>query len=122
MKKNYTLPKYQQIRSFLLEKLSAGKFAKGEKFYSEMKIAEMLKVSHLTARKALSCLENEGYLAREAGSGTFVMETPAKPCRPRIVETCSIGVLSGEAAIESAAVGKVLSGIHKAASERGYMI
>lgn len=122
MKKNYTLPKYQQIRSFLLEQLSSGKFAKGNKFYSEMKIAELLKVSHLTARKALSCLEEEGYLSREAGAGTFVCKTPDRPCRPRIVETCNIGVLSGEAAIESAAVGKVLSGIYKAASDRGYMI
>lgn len=121
-KKHYTLPKYQQIRSFLLEQLSVGRFEKGNKFYSEMKIAEMLKVSHLTARKALSGLEEEGYLAREAGAGTFVIRIPEKPCRPRIVETCNIGVLSGEAAIESTAVGKVLSGIHKAASDRGYMI
>ena len=121
-KKHYDLPKYQKIRSFLLEQLSIGKFEKGNKFYSEMKIAEMLKVSHLTARKALSGLEEEGYLAREAGAGTFVIRIPEKPCRPRIVETCNIGVLSGEAAIESTAVGKVLSGIHKAASDRGYMI
>jgi LacI family transcriptional regulator len=115
------LPKYQQLRGTLLEELTQSKI--GQRFYSENEIAKMFSISPLTARKALSILEEEGFLRREQGVGTFVESFPKTPRKLKVIEDCSIGILIGEVEQgDNIAFQKVLLGTEGEALKRGYLL
>ena len=63
---------YQQLADSLRDKIYEGKYAFGDKLPSERSLAEKFGISHLTVRKALAILEEEGRLLRVQGKGTFV--------------------------------------------------
>ena len=63
---------YQQLADSLRDKIYEGKYACGDKLPSERSLAEKFGISHLTVRKALAILEEEGMLLRVQGKGTFV--------------------------------------------------
>ncbi len=63
---------YQQLADSLRDKIYEGKYAFGDKLPSERSLAEKFGISHLTVRKALAILEEEGMLLRVQGKGTFV--------------------------------------------------
>lgn len=67
---NYAL--YQQLADSLRDKIYEGKYAFGDKLPSERSLAEKFGISHLTVRKALAILEEEGLVLRAQGKGTFV--------------------------------------------------
>lgn len=70
MAEKYAL--YQQLADALRDKIYEGKYAFGEKLPSERSLAESFGISHLTVRKAMTVLEEEGLLLRMQGKGTFV--------------------------------------------------
>lgn len=70
MAEKYSL--YQQLADAIRDKIYEGKYAFGEKLPSERSLAEIFGISHLTVRKALTILEEEGLLLRMQGKGTFV--------------------------------------------------
>lgn len=70
MTEKYSL--YQQLADSLRDKIYEGKYAFGDKLPSERALAESFGISHLTVRKALAILEEEGLLLRVQGKGTFV--------------------------------------------------
>lgn len=70
MAEKYSL--YQQLADSLRDKIYEGKYAFGDKLPSERALAESFGISHLTVRKALGILEEEGLLLRVQGKGTFV--------------------------------------------------
>lgn len=70
MTEKYSL--YQQLADSLRDKIYEGKYAFGDKLPSERSLAEKFGISHLTVRKALAILEEEGMLLRVQGKGTFV--------------------------------------------------
>lgn len=63
---------YQQLADSLRDKIYEGKYAFGDKLPAERSLAEKFGISHLTVRKALAILEEEGLLLRIQGKGTFV--------------------------------------------------
>ena len=63
---------YQQLADSLRDKIYEGKYTFGDKLPSERSLAEKFGISHLTVRKALAILEEEGMLLRVQGKGTFV--------------------------------------------------
>lgn len=63
---------YQQLADSLRDKIYEGKYAFGDKLPSERSLAEKFGISHLTVRRALAILEEEGMLLRVQGKGTFV--------------------------------------------------
>ena len=63
---------YQQLADSLRDKIYEGQYAFGDKLPSERSLAEKFGISHLTVRKALAILEEEGMLLRVQGKGTFV--------------------------------------------------
>jgi len=69
-------PKYQKLRDYIIETIKSGKIIAGEKLYSENELAESFEVSRNTVRQALGELENEGWLYRVQGKGTFVNSYP----------------------------------------------
>lgn len=67
-----TMHKYQIIEEFIKTNIENGNFKSGETIYSELKLAEMFKVTRITVRQAISNLVSEGYLYKIKGSGTYV--------------------------------------------------
>lgn len=63
---------YQQLADSLRDKIYEGTYAFGDKIPSERTLAATFGISHLTVRKALAILEEEGLLDRRQGNGTFV--------------------------------------------------
>ena len=63
---------YQQLADSLRDKIYEREYAFGDKMPPERTLAEKFGISHLTVRKALAILEEEGLILRIQGKGTFV--------------------------------------------------
>lgn len=66
--------KYFTLMEQLKEDILSGKIQAGEKLPSENELAASFSISRHTVRKALSILENEGYITARHGKGTFCSE------------------------------------------------
>lgn len=67
-----TLPRYQQIKRYILDRIERGEWLESHKVPSENQLCEQFSVSRMTARKALQDLTASGDLVRSQGLGTFV--------------------------------------------------
>lgn len=65
-------PIYQQLADLVREKIVSGEYIFGDTIPSERALADMYGISHLTVRKSLKLLVEEGLLNRIQGKGTFV--------------------------------------------------
>lgn len=70
--KDSPLPLYYQLKTHILESISAGEYAPGQMLPSERELQERFGVSRATVRQALAELVNEGVLERRQGIGTIV--------------------------------------------------
>jgi len=68
-------PLYYQLKQKLVEMLGNGEFSPGAPLPTEMELVSTYAVSRATVRQAMKELENEGYISRTAGKGTFVIRT-----------------------------------------------
>lgn len=68
---NNSAPKYHQLKEYLKKQIIRGDLLPGEKLTSENALASQFNLSRHTVRQALGELENEGYIYREKGRGTF---------------------------------------------------
>lgn len=67
-------PLYQVMKSDLTRMISGGQLAPGSRVPSESELIARYKVSNTTARRCLDDLEQQGYLKRIRGKGTFVSD------------------------------------------------
>lgn len=67
-------PLYKQLEEMLLNEIESGQRAPGSKIPTENELSEQYHVSRVTVRKALAALDEQGYLERKSGKGTFVAE------------------------------------------------
>jgi GntR family transcriptional regulator len=67
-------PLYRQVYDFLVKQISESAWRPSEPLPSEQALAEQLKVSQGTVRKALDALVMEKLIERRQGKGTFVAE------------------------------------------------
>lgn len=65
-------PLYKIIYEDLRQMIESGKLAPESKIPTEMELSEKYQVSRITSKRALTELENEGYIYREQGRGSFV--------------------------------------------------
>jgi DNA-binding GntR family transcriptional regulator len=65
----------QELRS----RIRAGEWRPGERIPSEPELARRQTVSRSSMRAAITLLEEEGYVSRRQGSGTYVTHRPALP-------------------------------------------
>ena len=66
--------KYFKLMEDLKEMILRGELRAGDKLPSENELSQQYAVSRQTVRKALSILENEGFIYAEHGRGTFCSE------------------------------------------------
>jgi len=71
-----SISKPQLLRSALLSSLQDGTFKVGDRFLSEPELISRFGVSRATVREAIISLEQDGWLRRLQGKGTFVSERP----------------------------------------------
>lgn len=72
--KRSPVPLYYQIKETIKEKIEGGSLEPHERLPSERELEENYGISRMTARRALTELESEGYVYREQGKGSFVAE------------------------------------------------
>lgn len=68
------IPKYQMIKRHYQSRIESGELNPNDRIPSEKALATELGVSPLTVARALSELEDEGYVIRRVGDGTYVRQ------------------------------------------------
>jgi len=71
---NVNKPRYQQLKDIIIDRISAGDLRPSDRVPSENELVEAMSVSRMTANRALRELNDEGYVERIAGRGTFVSD------------------------------------------------
>jgi GntR family transcriptional regulator len=72
--KSSPIPIYYQLVELIQKQIENGGLKPGEALPSEREYAEKFQISRMTARQALTQLENNGFIYRIRGKGTFVAE------------------------------------------------
>ncbi len=72
--KRGAVPLFMQVKADMLKKISSGQWKPGDKLQPEREQAKAYGVSRITIVRAFSELQEEGYLKRLQGSGTFVAD------------------------------------------------
>jgi GntR family histidine utilization transcriptional repressor len=71
-------PRYQQLKEMIIKRISAGELKPLDRVPSENELVESMRVSRMTANRALRELNDEGFVERIAGRGTFVADLRAR--------------------------------------------
>jgi len=71
------LPLYEQVKDHVLTRIRSGEWRPGARVPSEHELVRELRVSRMTANRALRELMRSGVLSRVAGVGTFVADFKA---------------------------------------------
>lgn len=83
------VPVYEQLMDRIKQEIISGELAEGEVLPSVRKLANELKISALTVKKAYDRLEEEGYIITIHGKGSYVAATDmqlAAEARKKAVE------------------------------------
>ncbi|MEG0962387.1 MAG: GntR family transcriptional regulator [Lachnospiraceae bacterium] len=107
--------KYSKLTEDLKQMILEGKLQAGNKIPSENQLAESYQVSRHTVRKALSILENEGYLYAVHGKGTYCSELVRHTKTSR-----NIAVVTTY--LSDYIFPRVIQGIDEVMTEHGYSI
>jgi GntR family histidine utilization transcriptional repressor len=70
-------PRYLQLKELIIGRISAGELRPRDRVPSENELVDATGVSRMTANRALRELNDEGYVERVAGVGTFVSDFKA---------------------------------------------
>ena len=90
---------YLEVVNVLLEDLKSGQYPPGSKLPSEDELAQEFSVSRVTLREALRVLEEDGWINRRQGSGTFVRDKRAVPIQ-NLSSIVSISTIFKRAGLE----------------------
>lgn len=71
---NAMKPRYQELKDLIIGRIASGELRPHDRVPSEHELVEAMKVSRMTANRALRELNDEGYVERVAGRGTFVAD------------------------------------------------
>ena len=108
-------PKYFALMEELKEEITSGRILPGEKLPSENQLTEQYSLSRHTVRKALSLLEQEGYVEACHCKGTFCTEKMRHMKKSR-----NIAVVTTY--ISDYIFPRLIQGIDNILSEEGYSI
>ena len=88
--------KYLQLAELLRNKILEGDYLPGERIPTEPELSSLFSFSRHAVRKAVSVLEEEGYLNRVQGSGTYVTEGFRRPLLHGPGHSNTIGLILGD--------------------------
>lgn len=71
-------PRYQQLKDLIIGRIATGELRPNDRVPSEHELVDAMNVSRMTANRALRELNDEGYVERIAGRGTFVSDLRAQ--------------------------------------------
>lgn len=71
------VPRYKQLKDQIIRQISSGELRPRDRVPSENDLVDSAGVSRMTANRALRELNDEGYVERVAGVGTFVADLKA---------------------------------------------
>jgi len=112
------MPKYQLLRTTLLEQIGSGELGSGQRVPSESELIAQFQVSNTTVRRCLNDLAKEGYIHRQRGRGSFVADLAASALRTSFGILCT-SIAAGTATPSFTAQ---LSGLEKYASESEHRV
>ena len=72
MRKDIPIALYYQLKEELRRKILSNEWEEGSKLPSEKEICEIFGVSRITVRKAIDELQDENYIVKKQGRGTFI--------------------------------------------------
>lgn len=107
--------KYFKLKEDLKNDILSGIYKPGDRMPSENQLARELSISRHTVRKALSILEEEGYIVAYHGKGTFCTERAIHKKQSR-----NIAVITNY--ISDYIFPQVLNGINQVLTENGYSL
>ena len=67
-------PLYAQLKEAILDEIARGVFKPGDRIQSHRELSTRYKMSHMTVRRAITELTNEGLLHAVSGKGIYVAE------------------------------------------------
>lgn len=112
-------PKYQTIKDYVTTRIASGEFGANNRIPSENEFAQMLGVSSITIRKALSELVNEGLIYRVKGKGSFVADAQRRPANGA---NDLVAFLITTVNIHDASIMQFIMGMQKRLSESGHSL
>jgi GntR family transcriptional regulator, arabinose operon transcriptional repressor len=113
---NTTSFKYQELKEYFIRHIRSGKLSHNARVPSEPELVKHYNLSRNTIRQAMKELENEGYLYRVRGKGTFV-----KTKNPEVSKKIALIVFDTEYSTHPLVAG-MIRGIDAVLSEQGYML
>ena len=119
---NISTTKSERIRRSLVKTLAMEKFARGDQFYTEEELCDKYKASRPTIRQALQFLEEEGYLTRHQGRGTFVDSIPTEQVATGAKHICLVYQKSWRELPGDVALQHLVSGVDEAATVNGFFL
>lgn len=70
--KKSRVPLYAQLIDIIVGQIESGKLKENDKLPSERELCDQFDISRSTTRQAMIVLENEGYIYKKPGKGSFV--------------------------------------------------
>jgi GntR family transcriptional regulator len=67
-------PLYSQLKETILDEIASGRLKPGDRLPSHRELGETYQMSHMTVRRAISELTNEGVISAVPGKGIYVAE------------------------------------------------
>ncbi len=113
--------KYKQMYDWIKQQIESGGFAAGAKIPTETELMEQFSVSRDTVRSAIALLEQEGYLKKKQGAGTFVIgpsDEPASPLTNGGVGSRKIGIIMRQT--DNYIFPNIINAIHSRLAESDY--
>jgi len=107
--------KYFILMEDLKEEMRSGKIKPGQKLSSENQLSSQYQVSRHTVRKALSILQNEGYIIAEQGKGTFCADTVTTRGNSKIIAVVTTY-------ISNYIFPKLIAGMDEILTRQGYTL
>ncbi len=83
--RNSKVPLYQQLYDIVQRRIRRGDWKPGDRIPSESELLEMFQVSRSTVRQVLELLNHQGFINRQPGRGTFVVQPTIEQTLTRIV-------------------------------------
>ena len=108
--------KYQNLKDYLIDKIRSGGFDGSGRLDSEPQLCERFSLSRNTIRQAIQELENEGYVYRIHGKGTFIRN--ATPVNSRKIAL----MIYDTAYMAHPVTGGLIRGIDETLSRNGYIL